>query len=270
MIEELEPYLNKIHNMDYLELMAKLPDNCADLILTDPPWGISSEVIITRGRNKMKFKGPDINLDFGKWDHFDGLKDFMAFTYKWVDEAVRVLRSGGMFVSYFDRDKINFLSLYLQQKYGFKTKGYYAHIKSNPVPQARKVKWMNGWEELGMWQKPDGELTYNYQLGQEKDWSIHSIVGHTTKEDGERFHPTQKPLKVAYKFIRYWSNENDVVLDPFAGSGTFPLACEKLKRNYIGCEIDPKYCQLANERIEKFGNRLSPIQKSGQQLGLEM
>jgi len=252
MISELEPYLNKIHNIDCIELMAKLPDNCIDMILTDPPWGISSEVVITRGRNKMKFKGPNLVLDFGKWNHFEDLDDYLKFTFKWVDEAVRILRPGGIFIIYFDRDKINFLSFYLQHKYAFKAKGYYAHLKSNPVPQARRVKWMNGWEELGMWQKPGGKLTYNYQLGQEKDYSIHPIVGHTTKEDGERIHTTQKPLKIAMKFIVYWSNKGDIIFDPFTGSGAFLLACEKLERNWIGSEIDKTYCDAANKRIEEF------------------
>lgn len=163
----------------------------------------------------MKFKGPDINLCFGEWDKFTSIDAFMKWTTSWVDETVRLLKDGGMFCSYFDRDKINFLSRYLQKKHGFKIKGYFADCKSNPVPQARKVKWMNGWEIIGLWQKPSGKLTYNYQLGQQADWQIRPIVGNTTKEDGQRVHPTQKPIKLARLFIKYWSAEGDIVFDPF-------------------------------------------------------
>ncbi len=199
-------------------VLPQIPDGVADMVLTDPPYMISSEVVISRGRNKMKFKGPDISHDFGEWDKFSSIDAFLKWTFDWVDEAVRILRPGGMFCCYFDRDKINFLSRYLQSKHGFKVKGYYADCKSNPVPQARKVKWMNGWEIIGMWQKPCGRLTYNYKLGQAEDYSIRPIVGNTTKEDGQRVHPTQKPIALARKFILYWTNEEDLILDPFAVS----------------------------------------------------
>ncbi|GAG61771.1 unnamed protein product, partial [marine sediment metagenome] len=152
--------LNRIICGDCIKILPQISEGSAGMIFTDPPYMISSEVVITRGRNKMKFKGPDIVQDFGDWDKFNSLDDYLKWTFKWVDLAVRALRDGGMFCSYFDRDKVNFLSRYLQDKHRFKLKGYYADLKSNPVPQARKVKWMNGWEEIGMWQKPGGKLTY--------------------------------------------------------------------------------------------------------------
>jgi DNA modification methylase len=239
----------QIYNEDCLIGMKRIADKSIDLCLTDPPYMISNEVVITRGRNKMKFKGTDIKQDFGSWDKFNSLDDFMNWTFKWVDEATRCLRDGGMFCSYFDRDKINFLSRYLQDKYGFKCKGYYADIKSNPVPQARKVKWMNGWEIIGMWQKPNGKLTYNYKLGQEKDWGIRAIVGHTTKADGERSHPTQKPISTIKKFISYWTKEGDKVLDAFAGTGVVAIVCKEISRNFIGFEISAEYCEIARQRL---------------------
>jgi len=251
-----DDFINQVIQGDCIEVMKGIPDISADLTLTDPPYMISNEVIITRGRNKMKFKGKDIIQDFGEWDKFNSLDEFFNWTFKWIDEVVRVLRCGGMFCSYFDRDKINLLSRYLQDKYLFKVKGYYADLKSNPVPQARKVKWMNGWEIIGMWQKPGGKLTYNYQLGQAKDWGIRPIVGHTTKEDGRRCHPTQKPISVMEKFISYWSNKNDIIIDPFLGSGTTAVACKELGRRYIGIEINPKDCERARNRIKAISELL--------------
>jgi DNA modification methylase len=151
--------------------MKKIPSESIDMILTDPPYGISKKVVISRSKNSGKFRGSDIVLDFGEWDRFDDLKDFLNFTFSWVDECIRVLRPGGMFISYFDIDKINFLSHYLQKR-GFKLKGYFAHIKSNPAPQARKVKWMDAFEIVGLWQKKGGKLTFNYQLGQHPNYMI--------------------------------------------------------------------------------------------------
>ena len=236
---------NEIVQGDCNEIIKEIPENSVDMIFTDPPYFISNEVVITRGRNKMKFKGPDIIQDFGDWDKFDSLGSYFKWTFKWVDLAVRVLRDGGMFCSYFDRDKINFLSRYLQDKYGFKCKGYYADAKSNPVPQARKVKWMNGWEEIGLWQKSGGKLTYNYQLGQHKDYGIRPIVS-----GKERLkHPTQKPESTIKDFILYWSNEGDLILDPFSGVGSVAVVCKKLNRRYIGIEQSEEYCEMAKDRL---------------------
>lgn len=230
---------------DCREAMKKIPSESIDLVITDPPYGISREVVISRKRNLGKFRGSDIVLDFGEWDKFDDLKSFFDFTFEWVDECIRVLRPGGMFVCYFDRDKINFLSYYLQQK-GFKSKGYFAHIKSNPVPQARKVKWMNAWEEIGLWQKNGGKLTYNYQLGQHPDYMIVPIVG-----GKERLkHPTQKPERIIELFIKYWTNENDIILDPFVGTGTTLKVAKDLGRNSIGIEINSEYFEMAKQRTE--------------------
>jgi len=229
---------------DCREVMKKIPSESIDLVLTDPPYGISKEVVISRKRNLGKFRGSDIILDFGEWDKFSDLKEFLNFTFQWVDECIRVLRPGGMFISYFDRDKINFLSYYLQ-KNGFKSKGYFAHIKSNPVPQARKVKWMNAWEIVGLWQKNGGKLTYNYQLGQHPDYMIVPIVS-----GKERLkHPTQKPEKIIELFIKYWSNEGDIILDPFVGTGTTLKVAKDLKRSCIGIEINPEYFEMAKRRI---------------------
>lgn len=240
--------LGELHYGDCFDILPNLNIQ-ADLILTDPPYNISSEVVITRGRNKMKFKGKDINLNFGKWDKFTE-KDYWKFTWKWIDLSVKLLRPGGMFITFFDRDKINFISYYLQKRYNFKMKGYYAMIKLNPVPQCRKTKWMNGWEILGMWQKPDGKLTYNYKLGQSPDYSLHAIVGHTTKANGVRVHATQKPVALSKKFIMYWSNKNDLILDPFAGSGTNLVACEDMNRHWIGIEREEKYCKAIIKRLK--------------------
>lgn len=247
----LEPYLNKIILGDSLQILKEIPDNSIDMVLTDPPYFISQEIKITRGRNRIIFKGSDINLDFGPWDRqWENEKEFYKWTFKWIDECVRVLKPGRILSIWFDRDKINFISCYLQKKYNFKCKGYFAMLKSNPVPQARKVKWSNDWEEIGLWQKAGGKLVYNYQLGQQPDYMMVPIVGHTSGIDGKvRLHPTQKPVAVAKLFISYWTNNGDIVLDPFTGSGTIPVACYLLDRNFIGIEIDEKYQKLAEKRI---------------------
>jgi len=246
---------------DALKVLPSIPSESVDLVFTDPPFNISRNVKITRTRNKEEFcrtgkwRGKDIDLYFGEWDDFKSENEYWKFTIKWVDECVRVLKSGRIFATFFDRDKINFLSSYLQRKYGFKCKGYFAYIKRNPAPQARKVKWMNAWEEIGLWQKPNGKLVYNYQLGQHPDYIILPIC-----QGKERTpHPTQKPIKLVEPFILYWTNEGDTVLDPFLGSGTTMVVCRNLKRNCIGIEKNPSYIKICKERLN-WGSSLSDIE----------
>jgi DNA modification methylase len=80
---------------------------------------------------------------------------------------------------------------------------------------------------------------------------IKSINMVEANNDG-RVHPTQKPLKLFKWCLKHYSKENDLILDPFLGSGTTAVACEDLNRRWIGCEISEKYCELASKRIEQF------------------
>ena len=64
-------------------------------------------------------------------------------------------------------------------------------------------------------------------------------------------HPTQKPLKMIEKLVKIHSNENDTVIDTFIGSGTTAVACQNLKRNFIGIEKSPEYCKIAEERLRQ-------------------
>ena len=68
-------------------------------------------------------------------------------------------------------------------------------------------------------------------------------------ENGMAIHPTQKPLMILKKLIAVSSKEGDIVLDPFMGIGSTAVACKELKRNYIGCEINPKYVEWTNKRL---------------------
>jgi len=236
-----------IYHGDCLAVMPSLAESgvVADMVITDPPYGISKNTVIRRGPH-TKFQGGDIVLHFGPWDDFGGEENFWGFTSAWVRAADRLLRPGGVFCSFLDRDKINFLSAFLQKSLGYKQKGYFLWVKLNPTPQVRKVKFMNAWEVCGIWQKPGGPLTFNWQLGQHPDY-----IALPTNADGKRLHPTQKPLRLVETLVAYWTRPGDLVLDPFLGSGTTALAAKKLGRKCIGIEQDEKYCRTATERCSQ-------------------
>ena len=71
-------------------------------------------------------------------------------------------------------------------------------------------------------------------------------------DEGFIDHPTPKPKTFIKELLLMFSKESDVVLDPFIGSGSTAVACKQLKRNYIGFEINPEYCELAINRLKKF------------------
>lgn len=234
-------YLNKIIHGDCLTVMKDLPSKFVDLVVTDPPYGISKEMKISRNKNTMKFKGKDINYNFGEWDN---IEDVLWFTFNWIDEVDRVLKDDSVFVLFFDRDKINYVADYCKGK-GYKRRNYIYYVKKNPVPQARKINWMSSVEQGIILTK--GKHHYNYTEGQHKeDWSLPICSG---KERTE--HPTQKPLQIFQDVCRWWSFENDIVLDPFLGSGTTAISCMKTKRNFIGIEKEAKYVEIAQRRIDK-------------------
>ena len=246
-MKPISEFINQIIQDKCENILPQIPNEAVNMILTDFPYGVANEVKITRSRNPMKFKyqGGDISQNFGDWDKFPDLNSYLEFVYPIIDELIRILKPGGMFISWFDKDKINLVSHYLQAQ-NFKCKGYCAQIKSNPVPQARKVKWQNGWEEIGLWQKLGGELTYNYKEGQHPDYFIVPVVGGKERTS----HPTQKPLYVIKDLLKWWSNEEDLILDPFAGSGTTAVGCIELKRNYVMIEELEKYVSIINHRVQ--------------------
>ena len=108
-----------------------------DIILTDPPFGTGREREVNRKRNYLKYNNEFKDKNNNLWDFIEG-DEFFEWTWRWVDKCIEQLRPGGYFISFFDRDKINFLSYYLQNK-GFKLRNYICDCLVNPVPRAGLV-----------------------------------------------------------------------------------------------------------------------------------
>ncbi len=258
--------INKILCGDCLEILKQIPDESIDLVLTDPPYGISKkglEIDYTNIQNrklkKNSKKPKKIKYDFGEWDHFESRDELLNWTEQWVKECFRVLKESGNFVSFFDSNNISHFGDILN-KYGYVRQIIVWH-KTNPVPQIFKVGFMNSVELLSWATKQKGNKhTFNYQLGQH-----HNFIETPICMGKERTsHPTQKPIKAVQWLVEYLSNEGDIILDPFSGTGTFALVAKSLGRNYIGIEINPEYCQWAEERIKNADSLMNQ-----RHLGLE-
>lgn len=119
--------------------------------------------------------------------------------------------------------------------------------KTNPMPRNRDRRYISNCE-MGSWYvMKKAKWTFNRQ-----DEKYQKMIFRYPSESGggfKRYHPTQKNLELMKEIVAIHTNENDIVFDPFAGSGSTGVACKLLNRNFIGCEIDKNYAKIIEERI---------------------
>jgi len=244
----IKEFKNKIICGDCLKILPKIPDNSVDLIITDPPYNISQKgkSISRKSMRATSMKrNMDIKLDFGDWDHMSE-KNFKKFTEEWFKECARILKPKSWIYVFFSKERIGYLAMNLDLKYGLKTRTIFTWVKKNPAPQFKKVNWISATEFIWVGSKGASKLKNYGYVKDMYNWYMtcnKSIYGKTE-------HPTEKPVELVEHFIRYNSNENDIVLDPFLGSGTTAVACKRLRRNYLGIEKNKKYCRIAKQRID--------------------
>lgn len=254
--------INQIILGNCLEVLKTIPSYSVDLVLTDPPYNISSDLKITMSNhpNTSNKQERTITYDFGDWDKFDTEELHMDFTKQWMEECYRVLTPQGNFVTFF----ANWLTGDIKriwEGFGGRARMKLFFLKSNPKPRLRKVDFMQGVEEMFWGTKAEQGHIFNYELGQQLNY-VMSAVFYNNETTG---HPTQKPEKVVEWIIDYLSNKNSTVLDPFCGSGTIPFCAYKHGRNYIGIEQDQKYVEISNNRINKLkSHKIQQIQNISQ------
>lgn len=230
--------MNEIIHGDCLKIMPQIEEDSFDLILTDPPYNVSQDTKISRSGGKFG-EAKDVDLNFGEWDE----ENILPADY--VDEFVRLLKDNGVLCLFYDKLYLGMIGIYLQEKFNYQVRHIGTYIKSNPCPQARKVKWQNGTEQCLIATANEGTgHHFNYELGQSPDYFEHSV-------NYNHLHPTQKPLDLVKWIVKYWSFKDDKVLDPFLGSGTTAIACDHLNRDWLGIEKEEEYVDIARERLEK-------------------
>ena len=224
-----------MENANCFDFLPKLEDNSVDLVLTDPPYDIL-------GGSWYKDRSHADDENFGEWDNELNI-------LKLLTEMYRVLRDGGTLICFYDLWKISFLKEYLEES-KFKQIRFIEWLKTNPVPLNSKHNYLTSSREVALIAVKKGKGTFNssydngvYECGicQEKD----------------RFHPTQKPLKLIEQLILKHSRIGDIVLDCFFGSGTTAVACLRTHRNFIGCELSEEYYNKAKVRLEKHTSQNS-------------
>lgn len=211
---------------DCLELMKELPDGSIDLIVTDPPYGIE----LTPQRETGKFKGTKVIND----DTLDWLPHLVSELYRVSKNAVLVF-CGWQKIDVF---KIEFEKLFT--------------VKNILV-------WNKDWFGMGNNYRPNYELCLlccktNVTT---KSNNKSNILTYRRVAPQKLLHSCEKPIALLEDLISELSNEGDVILDPFMGSGSTCVAAVKTNRRYIGYELDAEYYDIACKRLDEVEKEVS-------------
>jgi site-specific DNA-methyltransferase (adenine-specific)/modification methylase len=220
--------INRIYNEDCLEGMKKIDDGSVDMILCDPPYNISQK----NNFNTMGRTG----VDFGEWD-----KGFDLTT--WLTLAITKLKSGGNIVIFNDWKNMSYIKDCLEDNNCLIKEMLIWH-KTNPMPRNRDRLYVTSCE-FAIWATKGKHWTFNRQ----RETYENTMFTYPIVSNSKRYHPTQKPIELMQDLLEIHSNQGDIILDPFIGSGTTAEAAINTNRNFIGFELDKNYFDIANERI---------------------
>ena len=246
----IEKYLNNIIQGDCLELFKNIPDNSVDMTFADPPFNL-----------KKNYNGYKDSLKF---------QEYLNWCKKWISEMVRVTKPTGSIFLHNIPKWLTYYATYLNEF------AYFKHWISWDAPTSPMGKSLQpahygilfyGKEEKGT---KINELRYPHKRDRKKGYLLKDYGGkkdalhpfgplisdvwtdiHRIKHNKNRdLHPCQLPIHLLDRLILLSTNENDIVLDPFIGTGTTAISAKRLGRKYIGFELDPFYVNISKNKIE--------------------
>src|SRR4051794_35361948 len=242
---------------DCVAELAKLPAASVDLVFADPPYNLQLA---------SDLKRPDdshVDAVDDDWDKFASFAAYDEFTQRWLAAVRRVLKPAGtiwVIGSYHNIFRVGTT----MQDLGFWILNDVVWRKTNPMPNFRGRRFTNAHETM-IWAAREAgakSYTFNYEAlkaGNEdiqvrSDWTLPLCTGEERLKgrDGKKLHPTQKPQALLARVILSSSRPDDLVLDPFNGTGTTGAVAKHLGRRYIGIERDPAYAAAAEKRIAEM------------------
>ena len=223
--------LNKIYNMDCLDGMRQLPDNCVDLVVTDPPY-----VIETSGAGIYK------QADKQYVKELNNMKD--GFSTQVLDELCRIMKKINIYFFCSQKQIIPLLDYFVKgKKCNWNLLTWH---KTNPVPACGN-KYLTDTEYI-LFFREKGVKIY----GEFKTKFTYYITPLNQSDKKKYGHPTIKPINIVTNLIVNSSLENGIVFDPFMGSGTTAVAAKECGRNFIGYELDSDYYEICKKRLEEI------------------
>lgn len=177
------------------------------------------------------------------WISVNGIGGY-NFLENVISECYRVLKPSGTLICFYDLWKITNLKGYFNNA-GFKQLRFIEWIKTNPVPINSKINYLTNAREIAVVGVKKNRPVFHSEYD-------NGVYKYLICHDKNRFHPTQKPLELIEALIYKHSNENDIVLDCFAGSATTAVAAYNLNRKFIGCELDKTYYNKSIDRLNSI------------------
>lgn len=226
--------INKIHNIDCIEGMKEIEENSIDLIVTSPPYNIG------KGGSAFKFKGYDV--------YNDKNSDYDNFILVALEEMHRILKPSGslMFnhkVRTVNKECIHPLKLIFQSKFILKQEivwdlhDTHIHNKDRFYPINEMIYWCV---------KDKKKTKFNSEYS---EYTTIWRINRANKKIEGCHHPAPFTLEIPKRCINALTNEGDIVVDPFIGSGTTAVVCLNSNRNYIGFDVSQEYCKIADRRL---------------------
>jgi len=244
--------INKIYNMNCIEGMKLIPKNKIDLIITDPPFAINFKAT-KANYNRISSRVIQGYNEIKAIDYYD-------FTFDWMEEAFRILKdSGSMYVfSGWNNlkdilkalDDVGFTTVnHIIWKYQFgvvtKKKFVTSHYHCLYVCKNNKQRKFFPFSRFEKNSKTNEGRSLHYK-DKEDVWEIKREYW-----TGDEKTPTKLPAELIEKLLHYSSEKQDIVLDPFLGSGQVAVVSKSMDRQYLGFEIVPNYYKFAKKRLDK-------------------
>ena len=239
---------------DCIAEMAKMPAASVDLVFADPPYNLQLQGDLKRPDDSR------VDAVDDDWDKFSSFAAYDDFTRAWIKACCRLMKpSATLWVigSYHNIFRVGTIL----QNLGFWILNDIVWRKSNPMPNFRGRRFTNAHETL-IWAARDAakrNYTFNYEalkagnddIQMRSDWLFPLCTGEERLKggDGKKLHPTQKPEALLSRIMLAASRPDDLVLDPFSGTGTTGAVARRLRRRFIGIEREAEYAAAAEARI---------------------
>jgi modification methylase len=236
-----EDFLNKIICGDCLEVMKQIPDKSVDLVVTSPPYNKGSA---DRKMNPAHDSWSRANIRYGEFDDNLPEKEYQEQQKIILRELARIIKpNGSIFYNHKARIKNHRVILPTEWLEEFNIRQVLIWDRTN-TPVIDPVRWFPTTEYIYWITKTN--VQPKFYKRSKNQMEILRIPPKPMKD-----HPAPFPEELVETLIINTTDENDIILDPFLGSGTTAVACKHLKRNFIGIEISPKYCEISRQRLRQ-------------------
>lgn len=246
----MKEFINTVVHGDCFDILPKIEDNSIDLVVTDPPYGL------TEAGNMERFVNGVPTVDQWEWDNFED-EEYEKFSERYIKEIARVLKPG-RWAYIWCGDLMPGLLWRIGRKYGLKGKCQIIARKRNAAPSWRKINWRICFETSMAFSKGSSSTKNFHFLGHREMEALQDCI----ISDDQRViemdfpmgkkvtvHPTEKPEIVIIRQVMAGSDPGDLVLDPFSGSGTVAVVAKRLGRRFIAIEREEKYVDVSRARL---------------------